>query len=178
MNRIFLTLATLSNLGLAWTFWLGWSIDDPRSATAAAQSAVTWHFLTALGAAVVALLVHAIALTYFMGTGRWIEETCEAYSLGPAARQENVRLKYRALPGMIGCVLLIVATGALGAVSDPAANFQWGPARLVHFTLAIVTLSANLLASWVEYTAIARNGRVVEEVTAEVGRIRRERGLT
>lgn len=177
MNRIFLTLATISNLGLAWTFWLGWSIDDPRSATAAAQSEVTWHFLTALGAAVVALLVHAVALTYFMGTGRWIEETCAAYSLGAAARQENIRLKYRALPGMIACVLLIVATGALGAVSDPAAGFQWGPAATVHFTLALATVSANLLVSWSEYTAIARNGRIVEEVTAEVGRIRRERGL-
>jgi hypothetical protein len=178
VNRIFFTLATVSNLGLAWTFWLGWSIDDPHSATVDAQSAVTWHFLTALGAAVVALLVHAIALTYFMGTGRWIEETCDAYSLGPTARQENIRLKYRAVPGMVGCVLLVVATGALGAMSDPAANIQWGPAPKVHLALAIVTLSANVLVSWTEYTAIARNGRIVDEVTAEVRRIRHERGLS
>lgn len=172
MNRIFFTLATVSNLALAWTFWLGWGIDDPRSPT------VDWHFLTAVCAAVVALLVHAIALTYFMGTGRWIEETCDAYSLGPTARQENIRLKYRALPGMVGCILLVVVTGALGAMSDPAASIQWDTAPKVHLALAIVMLSANLLVSWVEYTAIARNGRVVDDVAAEVRRIRHERGLS
>ncbi len=177
MNRIFLTLSTVTNLGLAWAFWLGWNIDDPRSPRFEAQSAVTWHFLDALGAGVVVLLAHAVALTYFMGTGRWIEETCEAYSLGPAARQENIRLKYRALPGMVLCVLLLLATGAFGAISDPRANFQLGSAPTIHFTLATITLIGNVLASWVEYACIARNGRIVKEVLAEVMRIRQERGL-
>ena len=177
MNRIFLTLSTLTNLGLAWAWWLGWSIDDPRSPAAAAQAQVTSHFLVALGAGVIVLLAHAVALTYFMGTGRWIEETCEAYSLGPAARQENIRLKYRALPGMVLCVLLLLATGAFGAIADPAANFQMASAPTIHFTLATSTLFGNVLASWVEYTGIARNGRIVKKVLAEVTRIRRERGL-
>jgi hypothetical protein len=177
MTRIFLSLSTLTNLGLAWAFWLGWSIDDPRSLAVEAQAEVTWHFLVALGAGVVVLLAHAVALTYFMGTGRWIEETCEAYALGPAARQENIRLKYRALPGMVACVLLLLATGAFGAISDPAANFQLASARTIHFTLATITLLGNILASWLEYVGIARNGRIIQVVVAEVTRIRQERGL-
>jgi hypothetical protein len=177
VNRIFLILSTLTNLGLAWAFWLGWSIDDPRSLAADAQAGVTSHFLVALGAAVVVLLAHAVALTYFMGTGRWIEETCEAYSLGPAARAENIRLKYRALPGMVACILLVLATVAFGAVSDPAANFQMTSAPMIHFALASIMLAGNILASWVEYVSIARNGRIVQEIVAEVARIRRERGL-
>lgn len=178
MNRIFLTLSTLANLCLAWAFWLGWSIDDPRSRSIQAQAAVTWHLLVAVFlAGVIVLLAHAVALTYFMGTGRWIEETCDAYSLGPAARQENIRLKYRALPGMVTCILLVLATGAFGAVSDPAANFQMAAAPTIHFALASITLSGNILASWMEYVCIARNGRIVKEVLAEVTRIRQERGL-
>ena len=179
MNRIFLTLSTLSNLCLAWAFWLGWSIDDPRSPSIQAQAAVTWHLLVAVFlAGVIVLLAHAVALTYFMGTGRWIEEICEAYSLGPAARQENIRLKYRALPGMVLSVLLLLATGAFGAISDPAANFQMTSAPTIHFALATVTLIGNILASWVEYAGIAHNGRIVKEVLAEVMRIRAERGLS
>jgi len=177
MNRIFLTLSTVTNLGLAWAFWLGWNIDDPRSLDVAAQAAVTLHFLVALGAGVVVMLAHAVALTYFMGTGRWIEETCAAYSLGPAAREENIRLKYRALPGMVLCILLVLATGAFGAVSDPAANFRLAAAPMIHFTLASITLAGNILASWAEYVCIARNGRIVQEIVTEVARIRKERGL-
>ena len=158
-------------------FWLGWRIEDSRSMAADAQREVTWHFFIALGAALLALLVHAVALTYFMGTGRWLEETSEAYNLGPETRRENIRLKYRALPGMVVCILLLIATVALGAVADPASDVQFGSAVLVHFSLALATVTGNLLASWMEHVAIARNGRLVEEVVERVTQIRRERGL-
>ena len=38
-------------------------------------------FLIGMVALVFTTLVHAIVLTYFMGTGRWLEETCRAYHL-------------------------------------------------------------------------------------------------
>ena len=56
------------------------------------------------GASLLAIMVHAVALTYFMGTGRWIEETCTAYKLGEEGRTANVRLKYRIIPGMVASV--------------------------------------------------------------------------
>jgi hypothetical protein len=177
VNRIFSTLAVLSNLGLLAAFWLGWNITDAAGVSAEAGRQVGHHFLTALGASIVALLVHAVSLTYFMGTGRWIEETSEAYRLGPDARQENIRLKYRTLPGMILCVLLIIGTGALGAIADPASQTQLPAAATIHFTLACVTLLTNVLVSWVEQRAIARNGRLVDEVLAEAQRLRGERNL-
>ena len=177
MNRIFATLAVLSNLGLAAAFWLGWSIEDASGVSAEAGRQVGLHFLTALGASLIALLVHAVALTYFMGTGRWVEETSEAYGLGPEARRENIRLKYRTLPGMVLCVLLIIGTGALGAIADPASRTELPAAATIHFTLACVTLLANILANSIQQQAISANGRLVDEVLAQAQRIRGERGL-
>lgn len=177
MNQIFFVLATTSNLALVATFWLGWRISDPGSLAEAARHQVSSHFLFALGSIMFALLVHAIVLTYFMGTGRWIEETCEAYHFEGAARSENIRLKYQVIPGMIFCILLLIVTGAFGAISDPAANMRMPAAHLIHFGLAILTLSTNLFVSFLEYRLICRNTSVVELVFREVQAVRREHGL-
>lgn len=177
MNRIFATLATFSNLGLLAVFALGWNIENAAGVTEEAGRQVSLHFLTALGVSMIALLVHAVSLTYFMGTGRWIEETSEAYKLDPAARRENIRLKYRAMPGMMVCVVLIIGTGGLGAIADPASQTELAAAATIHFTLACVTICANILVSWLEHQAITRNGKLVDEVLAEARRIRSERGL-
>jgi len=177
VNRIFLTLALIGNLGLVAAFVLGWQIDDPQSLSETARRAVSLHFLVAIGAGILALLVHAVALTYFMGTGRWIEETSDAYRLGSEARNLNIRLKYRALPGMVGCILLVMVTGAFGAIADPASNTSLDGASTIHFTLAALTILANLGTSWLEYSAIEENGRLVNEVLSAARQIRRDKGL-
>jgi hypothetical protein len=159
------------------TLILGWRIVDPASLEPGARNAVTWHMLTALGASLLVLLVHAVALTYFMGTGRWLEETSDAYGLGAQPRAANIRLKYRVIPAMVGCIVLVVITGALGALADPAANMHRPSAATIHFALALATLMANLLASWLQHRAIAQNGRLVDAVVARVQQIRLERGL-
>ncbi len=177
MNRIFIVLVCIANLALAVTAVLGWSIEDARSLDPAAGASVGLHFLVALGASILALLVHAVVLTYFMGTGRWIEETSAAYQLGDEPRRINIQLKYRVLPGMVLCLLLVIATGALGATADPAARINWTAAPTVHFLLAVSTLAINIGVSWVEGAAIARNGRLVQKVVESVRTIRRQHGL-
>jgi hypothetical protein len=177
VSRIFLTLSIIANGALATTLVLGWRIGDPASMAPGARAAVTWHMLTALAAALLVLLVHAVALTYFMGTGRWLEETSTAYRLGSEPRTANIRLKYRVIPGMLACMVLVVLTGAFGAMADPAANVPRPSAASTHFALALVTLLANLFVSWVEQRAIAQNGALVDAVVGRVGEIRRERGL-
>lgn len=176
MTRIFATLAVLGNLGLAIIFGLGWVIgDNPLSVEVRAQMAT--HFRAALIMIPVTMLVHSIAFTYFMGTGRWIEETCEAYKLGPDFRARNIQLKYRIIPGMMLCFGLMLVTGAFGALSDPASSTRMDSAKSIHFVLAITTLLANLLVTWIEWRTIDQNGRLVDAVMEEVRRMRRERGL-
>jgi len=177
VNQIFFVLAVTSNAGLVATFWLGWRIGDAASLAETARQQVSSHFLFALGAIMLALLVHAIVLTYFMGTGRWIEETCEAYRFEGSARTENIRLKYRVIPGMVSCMLLLIVTGAFGAISDPASNMQMPAAHLIHLALAVLIVTANLLVSFYEYRLICRNSAVVDLVYREVQQVRREHGL-
>lgn len=173
MNRIFIVLAIFANALLIAAFVLGWMIGDAIEA----RSEVNRHMLIALGASILALLVHAVSLTYFMGTGRWIEETSDAYALGEERRRTNIRLKYQSIPGMVLSMILIIVTGAFGAMADPAATRTMPGAGAIHFTLAAVTLAVNVLASVLEFDAIRRNGLLVDAVITDVRRIRKEQGL-
>lgn len=177
MNRIFLTLAIVANLGLGTAVWYGLGVHNQSSDLAAVKHSVSMHLLIALGASLLVLMLHAVVLTYFMGTGRWLEDTSTAYKLDERFRRQNIRLKYRAIPGMIVCMFLIILTGAFGASADPLPTAQSSMTSTIHFTLAMATVFLNLLVSGLEYQAIAGNGRLVAEVVGEVKRIRKERGL-
>jgi hypothetical protein len=176
VNRIFLTTSILSNAFLAVTFALGWAVRDP-GVRGSSGIELTAHFLCGVASITVAMFVHALVLTYFMGTGRWIEETAAAYRLGPQARKVNVRLKYRALPGMVGCLILLIVVGAFGAASASGAALDFPAAKTLHMVLASIALLSNVLVNAFEYDAIVRNGRLINTVMDQVREIRRERGL-
>jgi hypothetical protein len=180
VSRTFATLAVTSTILLVAALVLGLRVGDPSTVAAAQQVSV--HLLVGLAALVGTALVHAIVLTYFMGTGRWLEETCRAYSLDARFVEENQSLKYRTLPWMGLALLLLIATGGLGGAADPASAVAWqgwGPltAARLHYLGAGLTLVVNLLVNVLEYLVIARNGEIVNAVLAEVRRIRTERGL-
>jgi len=182
VSRIFLTLSMAATAILAFAFFLGLGIDDPKAHEA--QSSVSNHMLCGVGALICVTLVHAIVFTYFMGTGRWLEETSRAYHLKEDWYATSKKLKYRVLPGITGAFLLLLITMIFGALADPASSTGSGfkglaglPPDTLHLTLAIVTITANLLVNLHEFRSIERNGEVIEEVMNEVRRIRTERGL-
>jgi hypothetical protein len=182
MNRIFLPLCGVSTICLVAAFVLGLQIDDPKVLDRSVQAGVQYHFLTALAALCFATLVHAIVLTYFMGTGRWLEETSQAYRLPPDFYAEQQRTKYRLIPAMVSCFLLLLTTGAFGAAADPGSPVQfsgwWGLSPSTwHLSFAIATLTINLAVNYWEYVALFRNGEIIAAVLAEVRRIRIEKGL-
>lgn len=182
MTRIFVSLALVSWLALGVAFYLGWNIGDASINTRAVQSRVTYHFLFAVGALVFAVLVHALVLTYFMGTGRWLEETCNAYRLGGEWQERSKSMKFRMYPAMTLCLVLLIVTGGYGAASDPASavGFKgYGPltAGQVHLTIAGFTILVNAVVNVYEFLALQKNGRLVEEVLGRVRQMRVERGL-
>lgn len=176
MNRIFLTTAIVSNLFLAVTYVVGWSMQDPTIADSRGVP-FSIHFLCGVASITLAMLIHAIVLTYFMGTGRWIEETSEAYCLGSSGRDNNVRLKYRTLPGMVGCLFLLIIVGGFGAASDAGAGVDFAAAGTIHMMLASLALLVNAFVSFVEYDSIRQNGQLIKDIMEQVRQIRRERGL-
>ncbi len=182
VKRIFLTLAIVANIILMYAIWRGLQIEDAAGKSIEAQRQVGLHMLIGLGALTFATLVHAISLTYFMGTGRFLEETSKAYSLPSDYYDESQRRKYGMLPGMVTCLLLLICTGAFGAIADPATQvslagkFGMTDAQ-IHLAVAVTTLLANLAATLQEYLAVSQNSRIIEDVLSEVRRIRIERGL-
>ncbi len=180
MTRIFLTLASASTLLLLTVFGLGLNIGDPR--TLESQSLVSWHLILALTGLVFAALVHALVLTYFMGTGRWMEDVSKAYQLEDRWRLECQRLKHRILPWMTGSLLLLLITIGFGAAADPAARlgFSGGfgmSASSWHLLVALSTVCANFFGNVREFQSLERNGQLVNEVVEKVREIRIARGL-
>ena len=186
VQRIFLSLAVFSTLLFIAAFVLGLAIGaDQHAPTQTAWAGLRNHSLTALAALVFVALVHAIVLTYFMGTGRWIEETSHAYRLPEAWMGESRSLKYRTIPAMVVSLVLVILTGASGATLttvDPGSSVDfrgWGQlsATTIHFLLSATTLGFNVLVNLWEYLAIHRNNVLIQKVLQEVRRMREERGL-
>lgn len=182
MSRIFPTLAAVAFALMLIAFGLGWVIEDAGSIEPEKMTQVRWHFFVGLGAMVFTCLVHSIVLTYFMGTGRWLEETSKAYSLTDEYFAESKSIKYRTIPLMVIAIVALVFTGALGAIADPAANSSFGgwfgmTRAKTHFAFASLTVLGNLLVHFIEFQAVRRNGQIVDAVLSDVHRIRKERGL-
>jgi len=182
MTRIFSSLAVLSTCLLIVTFGLGWSIGDASMRDPVVQNRVSIHFLTAVGSLCAAIGVHALVITYFMGTGRWLEETCTAYRLGNDWQARSRNLKWGLYPSMMLALAMLIITGAFGGAADPASAFGFrgfGPltAAHVHLFVAAATLLLNLIVNGMEFLALQRNSALVHDVLQRVRQIRIEKGL-
>ncbi|MEY3173989.1 MAG: hypothetical protein RLZZ436_1903 [Planctomycetota bacterium] len=185
MKRIFLTLAVLAHFSMVAAMVLGLQVGDPMTLGGrdpVVNARIGSHILIGLGALTGITMVHALVFTWFMGTGRWIEESSRAYGLSDVFHRRSQKLKYSVLPGILLSFLLVLATGCLGAIADPASAASLQPMTgisdsAIHFTSALITWLANLLINLLQYLRIAGNSAVVEGVLAEVRRIRVERGL-
>ena len=180
MNRIFLSLAIISNLLLMGAVYFGLQIEDPKLISEGPR--VSTHMLTGMGALCFATLVHAIVLTYFMGTGRWMEETISVYELDKTPYEKGKSMKYKSIMWMTLSIGLLLAVGAFGAAADPASaiGFKgwWGiPPATLHFTVACLAISLNFLVNMSEYQFITRNGALINSIMEQVKKIRVEKGL-
>ncbi len=193
MKRIFLSLAIVGTLLFAYTLTLGLKIDIPETAKAqkttlqttmsdeelTARNAINFHMAVAMGSLVFGLFLHSVVVTYFMGTGRWIEETCEVYHLGEGHRAENKQLKYRVVMLITFCFSLFMLTMCLGAMNMFRGFSGWFglPLSTTHFLFACTMVGVNFMTNIYEYQSISRNANLIAEVVGHVNRIRQERGL-
>lgn len=182
MKNVFLTLWIFSTILLVTALVLGLSIDNPAANTPEARHSVNLHFLTAVGALIFASLLHAIVLTYFMGTGRWMEETSKVYQLSKERIEESRSSKYRLIVAMSVSLFLLILTGAFGAMADPATpagndGFMGVSIATIHFMVAMLTVGVNLCVNFLEYLTIKNNGVLIQKVMQEVLSIRKKKGL-
>jgi hypothetical protein len=172
MTRIFLVFVTLVGLALVGSIvsgtvsWLNHGLTSPGSL-------YVTHFVIGLFSTVGVLFIHCLAITYFLGTGRWVKETCVAYSLPDERWPRQTRdIKRGNTPYAILAMLITIGTTAAGAARQ---HFDW-PAW-PHATLAAVTLAFNVVVWAIEYRNMKTNHRILDEVYAETERMRAEAGL-
>lgn len=170
----------MSTLLLLTVFVLGLNIGDPRLLES--QPLVSWHLMLALTGLIAAALVHAVVLTYFMGTGRWMEDVSKTYQLDDHWRQAGQGLKYRVIPWMLLCIAMLLTTIGFGAAADPASRLGfsgWAGLSIgtLHLLVASVTVGCNVLVNIREFRAIERNSQLINEVVEQVREIRIARGL-
>jgi hypothetical protein len=183
MTRILSNLSAFNLVTILAAFivgWLSFAFDSRRNPS---DSTYVLHVFLGLLSGTTALGVHCLIFIYFLGTGRWVKEVAIAYKIPDDPLPKLTRtLKRRTFPPALFAMLIAVATTAAGAwvatstTAQAATATKWWPWP-VHATLAVLTLAINVWAFFVEYKAVAINGRVIDDVMREVDRIRAERGL-
>ena len=144
-----------------------------------AKNLRTWHFYCGVIGALATVLLNSISVTYFIGTARWCTEVADAYSLPEELKKRSQSYKRSTFPWSIGAILSILAVVSLGAAADPGANFDGAEAFVApHQIAAIMATGFVALALFMQVGNIGRNFELIEDIVAEVGRIRAERGLS
>lgn len=174
MPLIFLGLACLNAVALFVTFSLGFFTEagPALGPNTSLNHAHDVHFLAGLITAVFTLLVHSLAFTYFLGTGRWVQEVVGAYRLPGSMFERSRSLKSRTFPFILGSMLLVIAATTSGAACD---RDMLRPT--FHLALAVLTVAFNLWSYLFEFRTIRANRNLLEQIMEDVKRMRQERGL-
>jgi hypothetical protein len=182
MTRIFLSLASLSLILLVIAMMLGLTMGDLYAKPAPSLETLHWatiHRLTGVAAALVVVFVESVVITYFIGTSRWCKEVVDTYQLDPSAVVNSNRLKRRTFPWSLIGMLTVVGIIALGGAADPATlqpNTQsWASWHLMGAFVGIALIVWTYLVAW---NNIVANHAIIEQLVADVARVRAERGLS
>ncbi len=179
MERVYSRAAMFAVALMLATALLGLWIGDLHGQTD--RAVLRWgtvHRLSGVFAALMVVLVNSMAVTYFIGTGRWCREVVETYGLSAALTQRAKAIKRAAFPGSVIGMLAVVGIVALGGAADPATGRpgtqNWVTPHLVG-AMALAALIAWCFQS--QLPRIRRQQALIEEVLDQVRVIRRDRGL-
>jgi hypothetical protein len=141
------------------------------------------HRLFAIGVAIFVLFVHSMSITYFVGTSRWCREVVETYALDrnlAAIAQSNKR---RNFPAAVFGMLTILFIAGLGAASDWSIDYPVHVERAAnwvtpHLIAACVGIVITVAAFYFQAVKLQQQGEHIARIMEEVGRVRKERGLS
>lgn len=150
-----LTLVNLACLGVAG--WLGYAAARGNA------DARAMHTLVGALAALVCVGVHCVVFTYFIATAKWVRHAIAVKRLDPALAGPTRSFKVQAFPAALLAMAATFAAAILGAARDTGMI-----ARGPHHLLAIAAAAANIVVAFVEYRAIARNGRLIDDLLARI----------
>jgi hypothetical protein len=157
MIPLFVGITLVNLIALAATAALGYGVRAGRDLG-------PYHQLAGVLATFACCAAHCIVFTYFMATAKWLQHAISVKQLDPGLAEPTRSFKQQAFPA----ALLAMAVSFIAAVSG-AITFSYRIAPLWHHSIAIAAFAINALVAVIEYRAIARNGRLIDEVLARVG---------
>ena len=149
----------------------------------APRNRMTLHFYLGVAACILVILVNCVTATYFIGTSRWCKEVGETYDLSNELQMRSTILKRRTFPWAFAGMLAMVGLALLGALSDPSVPINRAqPDRsasmvLWHYLAAMGALAFIALTFTIQAIRMSENFQAIQDILAEVHRIRIEKGL-
>jgi hypothetical protein len=119
-----------------------------------------------------------MAVTYFVGTSRWVREVVETYGLDAGLVTRSRRLKRSAFPFAVAGMLAVVGIVALGGAADPATGRRGSRDWVTpHLVGSLGLMAAIAWCFQAQVPGIRRQHELIDDVMAGVREERRHRGL-
>ena len=155
MLALFLVITGFNLLCLVLTAAIGYRFGG---------SPVTqWHPLAGIVATMICVAVHCVVFTYFIATAKWVQHAVTVKQLDAALVAPTRSFKMQAFPAALLGMTSVFFTAILGA-----ARVNYDIPALWHHAAAWIAIAINMLVAAVEYRAIGRNGRLVDQVLAAI----------
>jgi hypothetical protein len=155
MPTLFLVITAFNMACLAGAAGLGYLLGGADT--------TQWHPLAGVAAVLICVCTHCIVFTYFIATAKWIQHAVSVRSLDEQLLAPTRSFKMQALPAALLAMAATFATAISGAAS--VNYFAW---PVWHHVLSWAALAINLLVALVEYRAIVRNGRLIDDILARM----------
>jgi len=154
MIPLFLGLTLVNLLCLCVTAGLGY-------ASGGGSDTKGLHILAGALSALVCCGVHCVVFTYFAATAKWVQHAVLVKQLDTGFVAPTRSFKAQAFPAALVAMAAVFLAAVLGAARD-----NYGIPRAWHHASAIAAVAVNVLVAAVEYRAIARNAKLIDDVLA------------
>ena len=157
MISLFLGLTIANLIALLVTIGLGYA-----SATETGNLRA-WHMLSGTMTVLLCIAVHCVVFTYFIATAKWIQHAVTVKKLDVGYTTPTRSFKAQAFPAALTAMFAVFIAAIFGAATDNrVVSVTW------HHLLALGAFAVNLGAAAIEYTAINRNARLIDQLLAEL----------
>ncbi len=160
MIPLFIGLTLVNLLGLAVAGALGYMSRHGYDVRG-------MHVLAGALSTMLACAMHCIVFTYFIATAKWVRHAVMVKHLDDGLITPTKSFRMQAFPGALIAMASVFVTAVIGAMRD--SGFYPLP-RIVHHSLAIGAFVINVGVAFLEYRAIARNGRLIDGILDTIQR--------
>jgi len=156
MTLLFCIATAINLLALTATAVLGYGVSNGRAWSAQ-------HQLCGVLATIVCVGVHCVVFTYFIATAKWVQHAVSVKGLDPSLISPTRSFRAAAFPAALLAMAIVFLAAVVGA-----ATFSYQIRPIYHHGIALLAIATNLGVAFVEYRAVDRNGKLIDQILATI----------